>query len=130
MGRSRRLLVLVLLLVGGCGKGSTVHWIEQLKSPESLRRLEAVHTLQERKGEAAEIIPALMEALQDENTHVRRDVARALGSFGEEAKNAVPALQTALRDREPGVRRAAGIALSRIDPKLGSLSRPHGARGK
>jgi HEAT repeat protein len=123
------LVLLVLLLVSGCGKGSTAHWIEQLKSPELLRRLEAVHTLQERKGEA-EVVPALVEALQDENSHVRRDAARALGSFGEEAKSAGTALQTALRDREPSVRRAAGIALSRIDPKPGNPTQPRGARGK
>ena len=129
MGRSRRWVVLVLLLIGGCGKGSTTHWIEQLQSPESLRRIEAVHALQERKGEAAQIVPALIEALKDENTHVRRESARALGSFGAEARNAVPALQTALRDREPSVRRAAGIALSRIDPKHGDPS-PRAARGK
>jgi HEAT repeat protein len=130
MGRSRCLLVLLLLLAGGCSRGSTAHWIEQLKSPESLRRLEAIHTLQERKSEAAEIVPALIEALQDEDTHVRRDAVRALGSFGEEAKNAIPALQTALRDRDTSVRRAAGIALSRIDPKLGNPSQPRGAQGK
>jgi HEAT repeat protein len=130
MGRLRRWVVLVLLLIGGCGKGSTAHWIEQLQSPESLRRIEAVHTLQERKGEAAQIVPALIEALKDENAHVRRESARALGSFGTEAQNAIPALQTALRDHEPSVRRAAGIALSRIDPKHGDPSPPHGARRK
>jgi HEAT repeat protein len=130
MGRSRWLVVLVLLSIGGCGKGSTAHWIEQLKSPESLRRLEAIHTLQERKGEAAEIVPALVESLQDENPHVRRDAARALGSFGAEATNSIPALQAALRDRDTSVRRAVGVALSRIDPKLGNPSPPRRTQGK
>lgn len=107
------------LLACGCGKGSTAHWIEQLKAPDALKRIEAVHTLQERTSEAAEVVPALTAVLTDEDTTVRREAARALGSFGAEAASAVPALQAARRDREPSVRKAAGLALARIDPKLG-----------
>lgn len=116
--RKHRGIVLLVLLATGCGKGSTADWIAKLKSPEPLTRMQAVHTLLERKGEAAQIVPALIEALQDENVYVRRDAARALGSFGSEAHSAVPALQAAQRDREASVRSAAAAALERIDPGL------------
>jgi HEAT repeat protein len=129
MGKPRRLLVFVLL-IGGCGKGSTTHWIDQLRSPEVLRRIEAVHTLQERKSEAAVIVPALIDTLKDEDSHVRRDAAGALGSFGKEAQSAIPALQLALRDRDASVRRTAGIALLRIDPNRGDPFPTGGSRSK
>lgn len=105
-----------LLACGGCGGGSTEHWIEQLKSPESKTRLQAVRALQ-RKADAAQIVPALIEALKDDFTDVRRTAAGTLGLFGEEARSAVPALTAALRDREPSVRKTAGQALKTIDPE-------------
>ncbi|HEY7310702.1 MAG TPA: HEAT repeat domain-containing protein [Gemmataceae bacterium] len=119
-----------LLACAGCGKGSTAHWIEQLKAADSRTRIEVVHTLQERKTDAAEVVPALTATLQDDNTYVRRDAARALGSFGAEATSAIPALQAARRDREPSVRKAADIALSRIDPQFGNSSPMRQGRGK
>jgi HEAT repeat protein len=110
--------VLILLLAAGCGKGSTSDWIAKLKAPQSMTRIQAIHTLLERKSEAEQVVPALIEALQDENVYVRRDAARALGSFGEQAKPAIPALQAALKDRESSVRSAAAASLARIDPTL------------
>ncbi len=130
--RSKRLaLLLVLLACGGCGKGSTAHWIGQLQATDSRTRVRAIHTLQERKEDAAEIVPALTEMLKDENIYVRRDAARALGTFGTEAKSAIDALQIVLRDREPSVRKAAGLALSRIDPEhFPDPARTRPAKGK
>jgi HEAT repeat protein len=120
----------ILLACTGCGKGSTAHWIGQLKAEDSRTRIQAIHTLQERKADAEEVVPALTEALNDENTYVRRDAARALGSFGAAAAGAIPTLQTARRDREPSVRKAAGIALGRIDPQFAAPTRPREGRGK
>lgn len=107
-------LVGCLLACAGCGGDSTAHWIEQLKSPEPKTRLQAVRSLQ-RKEEAAQIVPALIEALKDDFIDVRRTAAGTLGSFGAEATSAVPALTLALRDREPSVRKSAGQALKAID---------------
>jgi HEAT repeat protein len=129
-GRKRTILVVGLLVCGGCGKGSTASWIERLKAPEAATRLQAVHILQERKADAAEVVPALSGALTDEDTYVRRDAARALGVFGEQARPVVPALQGRLRDREPSVRKAAALALSRIDPNLPPPRAPAPPRGK
>jgi len=78
-GWQRFWIAACLLSCFGCGKGSTPYWIEQLKASESITRIQAIHTPQERKSDAETVIPALSEALKDENIYVRRDAARALG---------------------------------------------------
>jgi HEAT repeat protein len=112
--RAAILLVCLLPLVG-CGK-STTHWTGQLKSPDSVARLHAVHALKERTRDAKAVVPALAEALKDQDTFIRRDAARALGNFGAKAGDAAPLLrELASSDPEPSVRRAAAQSLSRID---------------
>jgi HEAT repeat protein len=131
MIRSKRVaLFVLLLLLSGCGKGSTAYWLEQLHSPNAALRLKAVRILPERKADAAQVIPALIEALQDEDEDVRRGAAFGLGAFGEEATAAVPALQACLRDPHATVRKAAGTALSFIDPKLAPKTNTSRTRGK
>jgi vesicle coat complex subunit len=116
MYSARRLVLFIALLAGGCGKESTDQLIDNLKAPEAATRIRAARTLPERKADVAQVVPALVEALQDDHTDVRRCAAHGLGSFGAEAKAAVPALQSSLRDREPSVRKAVSNALSQIDP--------------
>jgi HEAT repeat protein len=72
--------------------------------------------LPQRLEDAAQVIPALIEALKDEEADIRSDAAWGLGSFGEQAKAAIPALLAAKNDRDAKVRKAAGVALSRIAP--------------
>ena len=108
-----------LLACCGCG-GSTAHWLKQLRSSEPTIRLQAIRALQDRKDDAADVVPALVEALKDDVIDVRRTAAGTLGSFGEKAIAAVPALMAALRDREPSVRKSAGQALKKIDPTAAS----------
>ena len=116
--RTRFVLLLCLLACGGCGKKkSTDELIADLKSPQERDRIIAVRLLPQRKGDAAQIVPALIEALKDKEGDIRWSAAIGLGSFGEQAKDAIPALQAAQRDRDARVREAAGVALSRIDPK-------------
>ena len=69
-----------------------------------------------RKGDAAKVIPALIEALRDKSDNIRQGAAIGLGSFGEQAKDAIPALEALRSDPDVRVREAVGIALSRIDP--------------
>ena len=126
-GQSRFVFAGWLLALGGCGSGSTAHWIDQLKSSEPKTRLQAVHILQQRKQDAAQIVPALIESLKDENSFIRRDAAWTLGSFGEESRNAIPSLQEALHDREPSVRKAAARSLNQIAPAAGEAKRPGNA---
>ena len=49
--------------------------------------------LPNRKQDAAQVVPALIEALKDKESDVRRSTANGLGSFGEQARDAIPALQ-------------------------------------
>ena len=101
----------------GCGK-STARWCDHAKSADPAQRLEAVHALGQRTGDADTVMPILIESLKDDDTYVRRDSARALGRFGPLAKPATAALQARLSDREPSVRKAAAAALKAIDVPL------------
>jgi HEAT repeat protein len=115
--RIRFILLLGLLVCGGCGKQkSTAQLIVDLKSSEERDRIIAARLLPERESDAAQVVPALTEALKDNAGDVRWSAAIGLGYFGEKANEAIPALQTAQHDRDPRVREAAGVALSRIDP--------------
>jgi HEAT repeat protein len=115
--RACLVLSLCLLACGGCGKKSTDQLLEDLKSPQERDRLIAVRLLADRKGDAAQVVPALIEALKDKDTDIRLSAAIGLGYFGEQARDAIPTLQAAQRDRDARVREAAGVALSRIDPQ-------------
>ena len=97
---------------------STDELIGDLKSPQERDRIIAVRLLPQRKGDAAKVVPALIEALKDKDDDIRCDAAIGLGYFGEQAKDAIPALQAAQRDPDARVREAAGVALSRIDPRF------------
>jgi HEAT repeat protein len=111
------LLLVCLLACGGCGKKkSTDELIADLKAPQERERIIAVRLLPQRKGDAAQVVPALIEALKDKQGDMRWSAAIGLGYFGEQARDAIPALQAAQRDRDARVREAAGVALSRIAP--------------
>jgi len=105
-----------LLACCGCGEKSTPQLLADLKGSQDRDRIMAVRLLPERKRDAAQVIPALIEALKDRDGDVRRSAAIGLGSFGEQARDAIPALQAALGDRDARVRGSAATALTRIDP--------------
>jgi HEAT repeat protein len=114
--RGRHVILLCLLAAGCAREKSTPELIADLKSGQEKERVIAVRTLPHRKGDAAQVVPALIEALKDSDSDVRRSAAIGLGELGERAAEAIPALQTALKDRDARVRESAGVALSRIDP--------------
>jgi HEAT repeat protein len=126
------MLLVCLLGCGGCGKAeSTDELIGDLKSAEEGNRIRAVRLLPQRKGDAAKVVPALIESLKDKQGDVRWSAAIGLGYFGDQAREAIPALQAAQRDRDARVREAAGVALSRIDPaRFPAPSKARSARGK
>ena len=109
---------LCLLMSFGCGKRekSTPELIADLKSSQEKDRIIAVRLLPGHKGDAPQVVPAMIESLKDKTNDVRWSAAIGLGYFGDSAKEAIPALQAALTDRDARVREAAGVALSRIDP--------------
>jgi hypothetical protein len=110
--------VLLCLFAAGCSKKekSTAELLADLKGSDPKEKLIAVRLLPSRKTDASDVIPALIEALQDKSDDVRISAAIGLGSFGQQAKDAVPALQKAQKDNDARVREAARVALSRIDP--------------
>jgi HEAT repeat protein len=115
--QTRLALLVCMLACAGCGKKSTDELIEDLKSSQERDRIIAVRLLPQRKGDAAKVLPALIESLKDKDGDIRWSAAIGLGYFGAEARDAIPALQAAERDRDARVREAAGVALSRIDPQ-------------
>jgi hypothetical protein len=120
-------VLLLCLLAGGCGKKkSTAELIADLNGPQERDRLIAVRLLPQHKGDADQVIPALIGALKKEESDIRLSAAIGLGSFGEQARDAIPALQAAQRDRDARIREAAAVALSRIDPA--KFPAPKGAR--
>src|SRR5215472_10473597 len=108
-----------LLACGGCSKKkSTDQLLDDLKSSEERDRIIAVRLLPERKGDAARIVPALIEALKDKDGDIRWSAAIGLGAFGADAREAIPALQmVARRDRDARVSEGARVAITRIDPQ-------------
>ena len=112
-------LLLCLMACAGCSnQKSTDELIADLKSGKEEEGVTAARTLPGGRGDAAKIVPALIEGLAHKGSNVRRSSALKLGEFHEQAKDAIPALQKAEHDdADARVREAAGIALSRIDPK-------------
>jgi HEAT repeat protein len=111
----RKTCICLLLLLAGCDAPTTETWLEQLKDADVVKRRQAVRELAGRPADADRVIPALMEALGDDNGYVRHDAALALGKFGADASEAVPILVAALRDKTTNVRVAAERSLKRID---------------
>ena len=112
-------LLLCLLACGGCNNGkSTDELIADLKSGTEIEAVKAARNLPRARDDAAKVVPALIEGLTNKSNDVRRSSALKLGEFHEHAKEAIPALKKAQQgDGDARVREAAGIALSRIDPK-------------
>src|SRR6266404_3299329 len=101
--RVRRSFVLLLCLLALCGCGkekTTAELLDNLKSGQEGERVAAARLLPQRKGDAAQIVPALIEAIKDKQGDVRWSAAIGLGYFGEAARDGIPALQQAQSDRD------------------------------
>jgi HEAT repeat protein len=77
----------------------TSHWVHILHKGKDEERANAAEALGE-IGPAADVVPALIAALEDENEFVIRRAADSLGKFGPDAVSAVPALVRALKDKD------------------------------
>ncbi len=87
----------------------------RLRASHSEVRLTAAACLGQLGKKNQQAVLALMVALKDDNVHVRKMAALALGDVGPSARMAVPFLRETLeKDREVGVRRRAVIALGEI----------------
>jgi HEAT repeat protein len=105
----------LVLMIVGCGAPATDTWLLQLKDGDVVMRRQAIRELAARPADAEQVIPALIEALGDNNGYVRHDAALALGKFGGQASEAVPTLLAALQDKTTNVRAAAERSLKKID---------------
>ncbi len=99
------------------GRGDDLPLVEALirllKANEVDRRWQAASTLGHLKPPPRKAVPALIEALNDPQSIVRGNAARALGGFdGSEKTAASRALQDALRDQDFWVRGSAGHSLA------------------
>jgi HEAT repeat protein len=111
------ILLLGALACSGCTRTrSTADLLNDLNSAHEGERHGAVRLLAQRKADAAQVVPALIGALNDKDAEIRRSAALGLGGFGDAARDAIPALEAAGGDRDSRVREAARIALSRLDP--------------
>jgi HEAT repeat protein len=127
------LLLLLSITFCGCAKKqkSTAELLDDLKGTGARDRLIAVRLLPERKNDAKDVIPALIEAAKDKSVDIRLSAVIGLGAFGEQAKDAIPVLQANLKDPDRRVRDAAAVAIGRIDPttaKKPTDSRQSGGR--
>jgi HEAT repeat protein len=129
-GGKRFVLLLCLLTCCGCAKKKTNELITDLRGTEPHDRLLAVRLLAQRKENAAEVVPVLIEVLKDKAVDIRLSAAIGLGSFSDQARDAIPALQAAQRDPDARVREAARVALSRIDPTRFPPSKGRGTKGE
>ena len=91
--------------------------IFSLRKDESHKvRMEIIRALERIGGQANKTVPALIEALADQNWEIRWAAAGALTSFGKKSAMAVPELVGLLRDSEDYVRNAALSTLGKMGP--------------
>tara|TARA_B100001029_G_scaffold98055_1_gene80624 strand:- start:1235 stop:2644 length:1410 start_codon:yes stop_codon:yes gene_type:complete len=91
--------------------------IFSLRNDESHKvRMEIIRALERIGGQANKTVPALIEALGDQNWEIRWSAAGALTSFGKKSAMAVPELVGLLRDSEEYVRNAALSTLGKMGP--------------
>ena len=91
--------------------------IFSLRNEESNKvRMEIIRALERIGGQANKTVPALIEALGDQNWEIRWSAAGALTSFGKKSAMAVPELVGLLRDSEDYVRNAALSTLGKMGP--------------
>lgn len=91
-------------------------WVRDAGAGDTAARREALIALRAAGPKAQPAVPALTQALSDDDAEVRRYAAFALGSIGPGAKDAVPALVRGLEDREVGVQYACCYAVGQIGP--------------
>lgn len=122
----RILTACFLLLVVGCGPQrpteftvsgkSLEYWLTGLKAEEIPVREKAVKALSNVGTAAPEVIPALMDALEDSAASVRAKAALALLKIGPDAHEALDALTIAAQhDTDPDVRLYASRAIAKIN---------------
>ena len=76
-----------------------------------------VTALGEIHAQPDQVVPVLINCLNDSNRMVRADSALALANYRTNAKPAIPVLIGLLNDKGKGVSNCAALALKAIDPE-------------
>ena len=88
---------------------------KELNDADYIVRSLAIQELTQLALYSDKVVPALVDALQnDKNNHVRRVAAACLAHVGVQAKSAVPVLKQGLDDPDAYIRNACQTALERI----------------
>ncbi|NQU21814.1 MAG: HEAT repeat domain-containing protein [Candidatus Nealsonbacteria bacterium] len=104
----------ILDALASLGENAVPRLIKALEHADARARAAAIIA---RIGPAAkEAVPALIEALKDENAQTRCEVLFAIAAIGPDAKEAVAAAIDSLGDPEEDVCYAACLALGKIGP--------------
>ena len=91
------------------------YWVQQMTSPDSTIRHQAVAAFAHDAGRSAEAARALLEVLGSEaEADVHATIADALGTLGPNALAAAPALVRLLDDEHEAVRQSAASALGSL----------------
>ena len=85
-----------------------------LSSPSWTDRRAALHSLETIGPEGVDALPEIIQALNDEDTEVKRRAVNVLGSIGPEAMDAVPELIKSLQEQDEGLRCDVFTALGNI----------------
>jgi hypothetical protein len=101
-------------LLNACGGETDAvrYWTRILRAEDPQARARAARALGESRRAAA--VPALVQALRDDDPGVRLAAVEALGRMAAQAQAALPALRQALADEAPAVRAGAERALRSI----------------
>ncbi|AFY52769.1 HEAT repeat-containing protein [Rivularia sp. PCC 7116] len=91
--------------------------LEKLKSQDTKVRAGAVYILSSVEDKSPSVLPAIIQALQDENSTVRSSALHSLGEIGKrnESVSLVIAIIQALKDKDVKVRSKAALALNEIE---------------
>ena len=107
-------ILLVGLIAVGCGSKDPQSLVKDLSHRDEKVRARAAFKLGEMGKGATVAVPALIEALEDDNVDVVIWSMHALGEIGPEAKSAVPVLQKKLSADNFNIRNLAKFALEKI----------------
>jgi HEAT repeat protein len=87
-----------------------------LADKDGMARVQAAEAVYQISRETDELVPVLIQALQDDRDEVRNAAAQALGRIGPAARESVPALVLALQENQPAARAFAAKALGWMGP--------------
>ncbi|HEY4234033.1 MAG TPA: HEAT repeat domain-containing protein [Lacipirellulaceae bacterium] len=125
------LLVAICVTLSGCGKSqlsalggnSVEHWVTALQDPDAKMRAEAATKLGSVGSSDPTVVPALIGALKDKSSQVRREAILSLSKSGRAALEAIGSLtELQKHDQDPKVRELATRGIKRLQRSSGAAN--------